>query len=84
MKRLGRGSSEKFVVGHAVRLQDVRSGQWSLKGTLAEVVEHDGSPSKTYEIDGEDGGRYLRNGQFVKLWISKARKRKVVSFVEGA
>ena len=80
MKRLGRGGNDVYEVGDAVRVQDTHSGQWSLKGVVSEVIHHDDSPSRMYQVTSEDGGTYLRNGRFVKLRISKVRRKKMVTF----
>ena len=79
MRRLGRVSRTDFKVGDKVRVQDVRSGEWGLKGEVAEVISHDGG-SLTYRIEGEEGGSYLRNGRFVKLRLSKAKAICHVTF----
>ena len=84
MKRLGRGSSTAYQVGDKVRVQNTLTGQWSVKGSIGEVIEHDGGDSKTYKVLSEDGAEYLRNGRFIKLRISKIKSRRRVSFAEGA
>ena len=61
-------------------MQDTHSGQWSLKGVISDVIQHDDSPSKTYQVTTENGGVYLRIGCFVKLLISKVRRKKRVTF----
>ena len=80
MRRLGQGGSEAYEMGDAVRVQDTQSGQWSLKGVISDVIEHDDSTSKTYQVTADNGGVYLRNGHFIKLRISKVKKRKRVTF----
>lgn len=42
MKKLGRGSCTAYQVGDQVRVQNQYTGQWSIKGSVAELVEHDG------------------------------------------
>ena len=56
MRRLGRGGSEAYEMGDAVRVQDTQSGQWSLKGVISDVIEHDDSTSKTYQVTADNGG----------------------------
>ena len=80
MKRLGRGACVAYEKGDAVRVQDQKSGQWSVKGVVTEVFEHDDSSSKTYQVSTENGGVYLRNGRFIKLRISKIKKKRRLTF----
>ena len=47
---------------------------------VTDVIEHDNSTSKTYQVTADNGGVYLRNGRFIKLRISKVKKRKRVTF----
>ena len=77
MKRLGRGTAEAFEVGDAVRVQDTHSGQWSVKGVISEVIKHDSSSSKTYQVIADSGAMYLRNGRYIKLRLSKMKRKKV-------
>ena len=42
-----RGSCTAYQVGYQVWVQNQHTGQWSIKGSMAEVVEHDGGVSKT-------------------------------------
>ena len=42
MKRIGRGSSTAYQVGDNVCVQNALTGQWSVKGTIGEVIEYDG------------------------------------------
>ena len=84
MKRLGRGSCIAYNKGDQVRVQNQQTGQWSVKGTVTEVIEHDDSSSKTYQVSTEEGGTYLRNGRFIKLRLSKLKKKSRVSFALGA
>ena len=79
MRWFGRTSSSDFKKGDKVRLQNTRSGEWDLKGVVDEVISHDGG-SLTYSVMGETGGTYLRNGRYIKLRISKARKVHHVTF----
>ena len=44
------------------------------------MIEHDDSASKTYQVTADNGGVYLRNGRFIKLRISKVKKKKRVTF----
>ena len=67
-------------MGDAVCVQETQSGQWSLKGVISEVIEHDDSTSKTYQVTADNGGVYLRNGIFIKLRISKVKSKKRVTF----
>ena len=84
MKKLGRGSCTAYQVGDQVCVQNQHTGQWSVKGTVSEVIEHDNGNSKTYMVSTEEGGNYLRNGRFIKLRLSKLKTRKRVSFALGA
>ena len=84
MKRIGRGSSTAFQVGDKVRVQNALTGKWSVKGTIGEVIEHDGGESKSYKVVSEDGAEYHRNGRFIKIRISKLKAQRRVRFVEGA
>ena len=84
MKRIGRGSSTAFQVGDQVRVQNALTGKWSVKGTIGEVIEHDGGESKSYKVVSEDGAEYHRNGRFIKIRISKLKAQRRVRFVEGA
>ena len=86
MKKLGRGSRScmAYKVGDQVRVQNQQTGQWSVKGTVSEVIEHNDGNSKTYQVSTEEGGTYLRNGRFIKLRLSKLKKKLCVSFALGA
>merc|ERR1712082_584081 len=44
MKRIGRGSSTAFQVGDQVRVQNALTGKWSVKGTIAGLLEVYGHP----------------------------------------
>ena len=55
MRKLGRTSSAEFQPGDKVHIQNVKSGEWDLKGVVEEVICHD-SGSKTYTVVGENGG----------------------------
>ena len=79
MRRLGRGACVAYEKGDAVRVQDQQSGQWSVKGVVTDIFEHDDSSSKTYQVSTDTGGVYLRNGRFIKLRISKIKKKKRVT-----
>ena len=50
-----------------------------MKGEVEEVISHDGG-SKTYTVVGDNSGSYLRNGRYIKLRVSKARKLHHVTF----
>ena len=84
MKRIGRGSSTAYQVGDKVRVQNALTGKWSVKGTIGEVIEHDGGESKSYKVVSEEGAEYHRNGRFIKIRISKLKAQRRVRFVEGA
>ena len=84
MKRIGRGSSTAYQVGDKVCVQNALTGQWSVKGTIGEVIERDGVESKTYKVVSEEGAEYHQNGRFIKIRISKLKARRRVRFVEGA
>ena len=79
MRKLGKTSSTDFQPGDKVRIQNTKSGEWDLKGVVEEVICHDGG-SNTYSVVGESGGTYLRNGRYIKLRVSKARKLHHVTF----
>ena len=53
---------------------------WNIKGEIEEVREVQVGGPKSYVVLGETGGRYLRNGKFVKIRISKARAKVRVTF----
>ena len=74
MRRLGRGTCAAYQVGDEVRVQHQATDQWSIKGSVSEVIDPDGGYSKTYVVATEDGASYLRNGRYVKLRISRLRK----------
>ena len=83
--KLGWGSCTAYQVGDQVRVQNQHTGQWSIKGSVAEVVDHNGGDNKTYVVSTEDGASYLHNGRFIKLRLSKLKKTwKRVRFEEGA
>ena len=69
-KKLGRGrhSLETFVVGDRVRLQNPKSLRWSVTGTVTRTISHQGAdrPS-SYEVSGDEGGSFLRNGRYMRL-----------------
>ena len=84
MKRMGRGSSTAFEVGDQVRVQNALTGRWLVKGTIGEVIDHDGGESKSYKVVTEEGSEYHRNGRFIKIRLSKLKAQLRVRFVEGA
>ena len=51
-----------------------------MKGEIEEVREVQVGSPKSYVVAGETGGKYLRNGKFVKLRITKARAKVRVAF----
>ena len=80
MDILGHTSDSDFKKGDWFRVQDQRTGVWSVKGEVDEVRDvQDGGP-KSYVIIGESGGQYLRTGRFVKLKLSKANSKVRVDF----
>ena len=80
MDRLGRCSNTDFKEGDQIRAQDPKTGVWNLKGEIKEIREHQVGGAKSYVIEGENGGQYLRNGRYIKLRISKAKIRVRVAF----
>ena len=64
--------------GDEVRVRDALSGQWGIKGTVTEVIDHDPSSSKTYKVLSDSGSTYLGNGKFIKLCLSKLRQNCVM------
>ena len=54
MKRIGRGSSTAFEIGDQVRVQHALTGRWSIKGTIGEVIDHDGGESRSYKVVTEE------------------------------
>ena len=70
-RKLGRGklSSETFMIGDRVRLQDPKSLRWSVTGIVTKTISHQGSdrPSSYEVIADNDGGTFLRNGRFLRL-----------------
>ena len=77
IKKLRRGNAESFEIGDEVRVQDTQSGQWRIKGVVSEVIEHNSSSSKTYKVMSDSGSTFLRNGKFIKLCLSRMRKKRV-------
>ena len=69
----------EFKPGDLARLQNAKTREWDMKGEVEQVISHDGG-SKTYTVLGEQGGQYLRNGRFIKLIVTKARKLLHVTF----
>ena len=53
---------------------------WNIKGEVDEVRDVQEGGPKSYVVMGESGGRYLRNGKFVKLRLSKAKQLIKVTF----
>ena len=71
-------------MGDQVRVQNALTGRWSVKGTIGEVIEHDGGESKSYKVVSEEGAEYHRNGRFIKIRISKMKAQLRVRFEDGA
>ena len=72
-RKLGRGklSSEIFMKGDKVRLQNPKTLRWSVTGIVTDTISHQGAtrPS-SYEVEADadcGGGTFLRNGRFLKL-----------------
>ena len=80
MDKLGRTSITDYKKGDLVRVQDQKTGVWNIKGEIDEVREVQEGGPKSYVVLGEAGGKYLRNGKFVKIRISKAKRRLRVTF----
>ena len=66
---IGKLSSETFIIGDRVRLQDPKSLRWSVTGIVTKTISHQGSdrPSSYEVIADNDGGTFLRNGRFLRL-----------------
>ena len=63
-KNLGRGwLSQK---GNRMRVQDVKSKKWTIKGTVVSEVYHEGAQApSSYHIQADTGGQLLRIGKFM-------------------
>ena len=57
MKKLGRVDRDKFLIGDMVRLQDMKSEKWTLKGIIEERREEKDGSTKSYLVRG--GRRFL-------------------------
>ena len=69
-RELGRGrlSMEKFRKGDRVRVHDAKSGRWSIKGTIASEICHEGAQNpSTYMIEADSRGNLLGNVKFIRL-----------------
>ena len=61
-RRLGRGrmSSEVFMKGDRVRLQDPKTLRWAVTGVVTKVICHQGATQpSSYEVSADGGGCFL-------------------------
>ena len=63
--RKGRGNSEQFKVGDAVRVRNIKLGVWDLKGTIAQGLPGEDGHTRTYKIQLDDGDLVIRNAEYI-------------------
>merc|ERR1711873_269680 len=62
----GRTSRYDYEVGDRVYIQDIKTKQWSIKGTIIDSrPASDGSSPRSFLVEGDLGGTYLRNAKFL-------------------
>ena len=73
MRKLGRVSTDTFNVGDHVRLQNIRTKRWDIRGVVDDARTTHEDAAKSYTVVTEDGGCYLHNGKFLHIRRSKIR-----------
>ena len=65
-KSRGRTSRYDYHVGDRVWIQDIKSKLWDTRGTITELrPASDGSSPRSFMVEGDLGGTYLRNAKFL-------------------
>ena len=60
------GKKETFAIGEHVKLQDLKTKQWNVDGTIAQVrVSADGTIA-SYEIETGDGSMTTRHRKYIQ------------------
>ena len=73
MRKLRRISTGSFNVGDPIRLQNICTKKWYIKGVVDNVRVLHEDAAKSYTVVTEDGRCYLRNGKFLRIRWSKIR-----------
>ena len=61
-------SLDLFKKGDRVRVQDIKTRNWTTKGAVVLEVYHEGAQAPlSYFVDSDEGGRFLRNGKYIQL-----------------
>ena len=65
-KARGRMSRYDYEVGDQVYIQDIKTKKWNIKGTVIDKrPASDGSSPRSFLVEGDLGGTYLRNAKFL-------------------
>ena len=61
-------STETFLPGDRVRIQDPKTLRWSVTGIVSKAICHQGATQpSSYEVTADSGGCFLRKGRFLRL-----------------
>ena len=75
MKKFVRVNKEEFIIGDLVRLQNIKSRKWTVKGNVEERREAKDGSTKSYLVRGEEGRTFLRNGRFIRVRRSRVKSK---------
>ena len=65
-KARGRTSRYDYEVGDHVYIQNIKTKKWDIKGTVVDKrPASDGSSPRSFLVEGDLGGTYLRNAKFL-------------------
>ena len=73
MKKLGWVSKDSFAIGDPVRVQDMKTKHWIIRGIIDQERRAQEDLMISYTVKSEDRGMYLRNGKF--LWKLRSKIR---------
>ena len=71
-KKLGRRAVDEFKVGDAVVAQDIRTGKWTIRGTVTEGRLAEDGTTRSWVVETEVGRTTLRNSRHLKHQIRKS------------
>ena len=71
-KARGRTSRYNYKVGNRVLVQNIRSKLWDIRGKIVEPrPASDGSSPRSFLVEGDLGGTYLRNARYLCPAVSE-------------
>ena len=74
-KKLGHRSVDTFKEGDAVVAQNVRTGKWTIRGSITKARTADDGTSRSFEVKTEAGKTTLRNSRHLRHQTEKMQVR---------